>query len=114
MIGEKIKIIREARGITLSTLADRSGVSKSYLSNLERGLKKNPSIQIIENVAYVLNTNITEFLDRNQETQYVSKEWSDFVKEADKVGIEVEMLENYKEIIEFIKWKKKSKEIQSE
>ena len=65
MIGENIKKLRKEKGITLSNLAKQSGVSKSYLSNLERGLKKNPSIQIVESVAGVLNIDINELLDRD-------------------------------------------------
>ncbi len=103
---EKIsRSLGDAKGITLSNLAEQSGVSKSYLSNLERGLKKNPSIQIIENVASVLNTDINELLDRDITNLKMNKEWNEFVEEAIKVGIEKEMLVNYKELIAFIKWR---------
>jgi len=105
MIGENIKKLREAKGITLSNFAEQSGISKSYLSNLERGLKKNPSIQILEKVADVLSTDINELLDRDIAPLKMSKEWNEFVEEAIKVGIEKDMLENYKELIAFIKWR---------
>lgn len=105
MIGENIKKLRKEKGITLSNLAKQSGVSKSYLSSLERGLKTNPSIQIVESVAGVLSIDINELLDRDINPLKINKEWNEFVEEAIKVGIEKEMLENYRELIAFIKWR---------
>lgn len=37
--GEKVKALRKMRGWTLDELADMTGLSKGYLSRLERGLK---------------------------------------------------------------------------
>ena len=40
MIGENISTIRKNRGYTLSELAEQAHISKSYLSNIERNLKR--------------------------------------------------------------------------
>lgn len=37
MVGELIRFHRTSSGLSLSTLADRSGVSRSYLYQIERG-----------------------------------------------------------------------------
>ena len=43
MIGKNIAEIRKKRGYTLSELAELANISKSYLSNIERNINKNPS-----------------------------------------------------------------------
>jgi len=59
-IGATIRTLRRKEGITLETLATRTGLSKSYLSKIERGLQS-PSISTLSNLARALGTEITEF-----------------------------------------------------
>ncbi|WP_027955582.1 helix-turn-helix domain-containing protein [Halobacillus kuroshimensis] len=107
MIGRNIKRVRKQQGITLSELANRSGISKSYLSNLERDLKQNPSIQIMKNIAGVLRVDIEEIIDpiKGEETKRMN-EWGDFVAVASEYGLEQDMLDEYKEVIAFIHWRR--------
>lgn len=51
MIGSNISELRKKKGMTLTELARRAKVSKSYLSNIERNLNQNPSIYVIEKIA---------------------------------------------------------------
>ncbi len=107
MIGSNINNIRKRRGLTLSELADRANVSKSYLSNIERNLNQNPSIQVIEKIAAVLDVDLTNILhaDATVETQHLlENEWLDFIHELKESGIEKEQIKEYKNVIEFIKW----------
>ncbi|MDK2821405.1 MAG: hypothetical protein PWP31_1370 [Clostridia bacterium] len=53
--GKRIRELREGRGYSLHDLAERSGVSVSYLSEIERGAKR-PSLKIIDKIAEALNT----------------------------------------------------------
>ncbi|WP_096188398.1 helix-turn-helix domain-containing protein [Evansella halocellulosilytica] len=55
MIGDMIKHKRKERGLSLSELSRMTGVSKSYLSYIERGLKKNPSIIIVKKIFSTLD-----------------------------------------------------------
>ena len=48
MIGKNIYLLRKEKGLTLSELAERANIAKSYLSNIERNINQNPSIQIVE------------------------------------------------------------------
>ncbi|MCY9128792.1 transcriptional regulator SinR, partial [Bacillus spizizenii] len=48
MIGQRIKQYRKEKGYSLSELAEKAGVAKSYLSSIERNLQTNPSIQLLE------------------------------------------------------------------
>ncbi|MFA9559366.1 helix-turn-helix domain-containing protein [Evansella sp. AB-rgal1] len=59
MIGDIIRRRRKEKGISLSELSRMTGVSKSYLSYIERGMKKNPSIDVIKRIFHSLNLPIT-------------------------------------------------------
>lgn len=107
MFGEYIYRIRKERGYTLSQLADRVGISKSYLSNIERNIKQNPSIHIMEKIATALSIDINELLRQgspDSENQVVDNEWAEVLKEFKKTGIHKEQLQEYKILFEFIKW----------
>ncbi|WP_078597183.1 helix-turn-helix domain-containing protein [Evansella clarkii] len=59
MIGKVIRQKRKEKGISLSELSRLTGVSKSYLSYIERGLKKNPSIDVTKKIFKTLDLPIT-------------------------------------------------------
>ncbi|MBA9025666.1 helix-turn-helix domain-containing protein [Peribacillus huizhouensis] len=105
MIGENIVKIRKRRGYSLSKLAELTNISKSYLSNIERNLNKNPSLQIMLKIAAVLNVDLETLLktDKDEDT-YIEKEWVDFVKELKELGVEKKEIKQYRTLIEFIKW----------
>lgn len=54
MLGEVIRITRVANDMTNSTLSEKSGVSISYITEIEKG-KKNPSTDILNKLAIALN-----------------------------------------------------------
>jgi len=56
----KIKQIREEKGITIKKLADLAGISAGYLCHLEKGKRKNPSIEVMNNISNALGKSITE------------------------------------------------------
>jgi len=108
MIGEIIAEYRKKRGYSLSELAELTNVSKSNISNIERNLNSNPSLDVIKKIAKVLELDPTILLaadDPQYQSQYVEKEWVQFISELKKLGVEKEELDQYKTIIEFIKWK---------
>jgi XRE family transcriptional regulator, master regulator for biofilm formation len=106
MLGAKIYEIRKQRGYTLSNLAKKAGISKSYLSNIERNLNKNPSIQVIKNISYVLDVDLVTLLqnETNVEDPISNKELIELANELKESGIE---FQDYKTLIEFIKWQNK-------
>ena len=59
-IGGKIKMLRQANGLTLEELANRSELTKGFLSQLERDLTS-PSITTLEDILEALGTNLQEF-----------------------------------------------------
>lgn len=107
MIGNNISSIRKQRGFTLSELSERTGISKSYLSNIERNLKQNPSIHVMEKIAAVLKVDLKMLLKIANDTdikQHPDKEWLDFISDLKNSGIEKERIHEYKIVIEFMKW----------
>ena len=107
MMGENIHKIRKMRGLTLSELAERAQISKSYLSNIERNLNQNPSIQIVEKIAKVLGVDFRTLLDSKAfNSLYTENEWIEFANELKDLGVEKDQLQTYKTVIEFAKWQK--------
>ncbi|KXG78978.1 helix-turn-helix domain-containing protein [Thermotalea metallivorans] len=58
--GMKIRELRKEKGYTSLDLALRTNLSKSYIEELERGDKKNPSFATIEKLADALNVLIDD------------------------------------------------------
>ena len=106
MIGEQVKKYRLEKGISLSELAERAGVAKSYLSSIERNIQSNPSIQFLEKVAAVLNIPVETLLNDgdNTEQEKLDASWIELVKEAMDSGISKEQ---FREYLEFNKWRSK-------
>lgn len=64
-LGEKIKKKRKELNMKNKTLADRSGVSAGYISQLEGG-NVNPSVSTLKDIANALNTPIGNFFEDQQ------------------------------------------------
>src|SRR5690625_3040969 len=104
MIGDNIQRIRHKQRMTLSELAERANISKSYLSNIERNLNQNPSIQIIEKIAAVSGVDFQMLVGINTEgAQLPDEEWLNFVNELKYSGVATDQLNEYKTVIEFEK-----------
>ncbi len=52
-IGRTVRRLRLERDFTLQALADESGISKSYLGDIEKG-RKNPTTDVLESIARAL------------------------------------------------------------
>ena len=103
-IGHRIKKIRTQRNLSLSELAESAGVAKSYLSNVERGIQSNPSIQFIEKMAATLKVPVHSLLfGESGSEDRLDPEWTLLVQEAMASGVDKEQ---FKEFLEYQKWKK--------
>ena len=60
-LGETLRRVRRARRLTLAQLAERSGVSRSMLSEIERG-SVNPTVGVLWNLTFALGIEIGELL----------------------------------------------------
>ncbi|EJT83540.1 XRE family transcriptional regulator [Pseudomonas putida S11] len=64
----RLKLLRKKLGMTLELLADKTGMTKSYLSKVERGLNT-PSIAAALKLARALNVNVEELFAEEQTGQ---------------------------------------------
>lgn len=69
-IGEQIRARRQALELTQSDLADRSGVSKAMICDVEAG-KKNPTIRLLGQLASGLDCSISELIDLDDTPRFV-------------------------------------------
>ena len=60
-LGERIRGLRRARGLTLNELAGLSGVSRAMISKLERG-EKNPTLVVAAKVAGGLGVSLSQLV----------------------------------------------------
>lgn len=61
-LGARIVSLRKKKGLSQLTLSYLSEVSKTYMSDLERG-RRNPSFLILERVAAALEVNLSTLLE---------------------------------------------------
>ncbi|WNR43137.1 helix-turn-helix transcriptional regulator [Paenibacillus roseipurpureus] len=71
---DKLKDLRKLKGYTIRELADRSGVSTAYISQLENGNRGIPSPEVLMKLSEGLNTSYSELMDiagylENSQTQ---------------------------------------------
>jgi XRE family transcriptional regulator, master regulator for biofilm formation len=110
MIGTRIKKLRNRKGYSLTELARLSDVSKSYLSQIERNLQTNPSLQFLSKVAGTLECSIEYILGGEKKAgqkNHVSfdEEWTDLLTQAIKEGMSKEDFEEYRRYCHFRSWK---------
>ena len=67
-LGAKIRTLRKERGLTLKTLAQLSGLSHPFLSQVERGLAR-PSMNSLYQISEALGTNASWLLAGSENTR---------------------------------------------
>lgn len=60
MYKNRIREYRKQAGMNLEEMSQKIGISTGYLCHLEKGTRKNPSTQIMEQISKVLNKTIVE------------------------------------------------------
>ena len=58
--GHAVRKVRLAQGISQEEFADRCGLHRTYISDVELG-KRNLSLENIERIAISLNTSLSDF-----------------------------------------------------
>jgi transcriptional regulator with XRE-family HTH domain len=57
-----IKTLRTDRGLTQEQVAQKVGVTKNYITMLETGARKTPSLRVLKRLAKALGVPVTELL----------------------------------------------------
>jgi transcriptional regulator with XRE-family HTH domain len=66
LVGRNVREARLAKGLTQEQLADLSGFSQQYLSDLERG-KRNPTVVTLWELAQVLGVTPVDLITPDEE-----------------------------------------------
>ena len=82
-IGEKIRKLREKEYITQNALANRAGVSPTYIYQLEQGLKS-PTVEYLGYICAGLNISLAEFFAEEQSEKNVAGRTTDALNEKQK------------------------------
>ena len=90
-IGNKLKELRVLKGLTQEELADRSELSKGFISQLERNLTS-PSITTVMDILQCLGTSIGEFFNEAPDEQIVFGKQDYFVKEDTEYKNEIKWI----------------------
>ncbi|MBP5194480.1 MAG: helix-turn-helix domain-containing protein [Lachnospiraceae bacterium] len=82
-ISENLRRIRKARGMSLDTMSERTGVSKSMLGQIERG-ESNPTVSTIEKIAEGLKISFDElFYVREADVRVIDPDRTEVTREKE-------------------------------
>ena len=90
-IGQKVRELRIAKNLTQEELADRSELSKGFISQLERDLTS-PSIATLMDILQCLGTTVSEFFQEEPEDQIVFRNEDYFEKIDSELGSKTEWI----------------------
>ncbi|NMF00047.1 helix-turn-helix domain-containing protein [Aneurinibacillus aneurinilyticus] len=113
MIGTRVRQLREKSGMTAVELAEKSGVSQGYISQIENGKRPNPGEDILRKIADALGVSYDVLTLTNKENDDVfiarskshptmrrNKDEHDITIKIDGIvcGIDVKVLPDYSNI----------------
>jgi transcriptional regulator with XRE-family HTH domain len=90
-IGNKLKELRIAKGLTQEELADRAELSKGFISQVERDLTS-PSIATLVDILQCLGTDLKDFFNDTPDEQIVFHETDYFEKIDSELKNKVEWI----------------------
>lgn len=59
IFGHNVRHVRESKGWSQDKLSEESGLHRTYISGIERGVR-NPTIEIAQQIAIALNVTVSE------------------------------------------------------
>lgn len=112
MLGDQIRYKRLQMELTLTEISHRSGISKSYLSSIERNIQQNPSLIILQRICSALDLDLFSLLNESpnysvlklkgenilnegNEAITVDKEWVQLIAEAKIVGLTLDEVQQF-------------------
>jgi transcriptional regulator with XRE-family HTH domain len=90
-LGARVRSARHERELSLSELADASGLSKALLSTIERG-EGNPSVNTLFQLATALGTTVSQLIDAEDEGPEVVRAGGGRVVSRDDRGIDARIV----------------------
>ena len=62
MLGEQLRKVRQARGLSVSEVARRAGIDRRHLGKIEGGEIPSPGVETVSRIARALGTSPEEFI----------------------------------------------------
>ena len=115
MVGKCLRELRQEKGYSISELAELAGVSKSYLSYIERDVQKNPSLQFLRKIAVTLETDVEDLLSNSTSSTSINEfvldeEWKRLLNKAIEEGMSKNDFMEFRDYLKFKKWKAAKKQ----
>lgn len=101
MLGKNLRDFRKQRGLKLQDLSEKLGISCSYLSAVEREIKK-PSISMVKKISDILNISPTYLFETEKvygdKIKFIRRGRSLSIEELSELsGISAELIQSYEE-----------------
>ncbi|MDO5689223.1 MAG: helix-turn-helix domain-containing protein [Tissierellia bacterium] len=87
-IGDKIKQLRLQLGLTQEELAERSELTKGFISQIERDLTS-PSVDSLEDLLEALGTSLSEFFKEEVDRRIVFREEDYYISKDEQSGVSI-------------------------
>lgn len=101
MPGSKMRQVRKNQGLTLSELAELTGLTSSLLSQVERGLA-DPSLSSLRKIAHALDVPLAYFFTEDEKSEEIMHESDRSLLVSKKRGVSYEFLSSNKSnVLEF-------------
>jgi transcriptional regulator with XRE-family HTH domain len=92
--GKKIRDRREEERWTQEDLAGKVGISRPYMSQIERGVAKNLTLRLVQDLMTALDLRPSEVFEERPRWLALPPGLNEFAKEVDLPAEDVEMLAN--------------------
>ncbi len=63
-LGDVLRRLREAKGLTQPELARRAKITDEYVSMLESGVRRNPSLEVLQRISKALGLSVGELVQK--------------------------------------------------
>jgi len=92
-VGEKLKFLRERKGLKSFELADRAGLTPQTISRIENG-RTDVSFQTLQKILAVMGLDLKDLVEDSTEEEFVEKSIPFLLRRLAKTGIDSNFLKN--------------------
>lgn len=68
-LGEKIKILRTKKNLSLQEVAEQVGASKAHIWELETGRARNPTLELVTKLAKCFDVGVADLVGENPDAE---------------------------------------------
>jgi XRE family transcriptional regulator, master regulator for biofilm formation len=105
MVGDRLKELRSEKNLTINELAQLAKVSKSYISSIERGLQRNPSIKVLRKLAETLEVPLESIISFEKTDILLDDDWIEPLEEAIQHGLTKKEFHDFSSFVQYKRMK---------